>query len=59
MNNLEKLIKVVHEEHARSLLKLYTKIIEYKEFLEKQGYDGDVNELIAALIDSINNIMEV
>lgn len=58
MSSLEKLTNVVDEDHASSLLKLYSKIVEYKDFLNKQGYDDDVNQVIDALVDSINEVME-
>lgn len=56
--NLEKLVKVVQEEHAKSLLKLYTKIIEYKDYLEKQGYEDNFNNLAETLAEEINLLLE-
>ena len=58
MSNLEKLTNVVNEDHASSLLKLYSKIVKYKDFLTEQGYDDDVNQIIDALVNSIDEVME-
>ena len=59
MSELEKLTTIVQEYDAKSLLKLYSKIVEYKDFLTKQGYDEDFNSLTKSLVDSINEVMEV
>ena len=59
MSELEKLTTIVQEDDAKSLLKLYSKIVEYKDFLTKQGYDEDFNSLTKSLVDSINEVMEV
>lgn len=55
---LDKLNKVVPEEDANILLKLYTKMIEYKDYIVKQGYDENFHNLAATLIDEIDNFME-
>ena len=59
MSELEKLTNIVQEDDAKSLLKLYSKLIEYKEFMTKQGYDEDFNSLAKSLIESIDIVMEV
>lgn len=58
MSNLEKLVNIVQEEHAKSVIKLYSKLVEYKDFTNKQGYDDDFNQIVEALIDSLNEVME-
>jgi hypothetical protein len=55
---LDKLNKVVPEEDANILLKLYTKMIEYRDYIVKQGYDENFYNLATTLIDEIDNFME-
>ena len=59
MSELEKLTTIVQEDDAKSLLKLYSKLIEYKEYLVNQGYDEDFKSLTKSLIESIDIVMEV
>ena len=54
----DKLYNVVDEKHASTLLKLYSKVIEYTEYLNKQGYDDDFNQIASTLVDELNNFME-
>lgn len=55
---LDKLNKVVEETDAPYLLKLYSKMIEYRDYIIKQGYDEDFPNLASTLVDELNKFME-
>lgn len=58
MSNIEKLVNIVTEENAKYLTKLYSKLIEYNEYLNTSGYEDGFKDIVLVLIDEIDNLME-